>query len=63
MKWYDRYYKIKSYEICKSEADKTKGNWFIYELSNGFYDSMEQLCEERRSSRLILKNVSLKNFH
>lgn len=46
MNWFDKNMKIKSSEICKSEADKTRGTWFIYEFSNSLYDALVERLED-----------------
>ena len=46
MKSFDKKMKIKSSDICLNEAEKTKGNWFIYEFSNSLYDALSEYIED-----------------
>lgn len=46
MKSFDKNMKIKSSDICLNEAEKTKGNWFIYEFSNSLYDALSEYIED-----------------
>ena len=43
---FDKNMKIKCSEICLNDAEKTKGNWFIYEFSNSVYDALSEWIED-----------------
>jgi hypothetical protein len=61
-KWYDKGLEIKSYEIARSESDKTKRNWFIYELSNDVYNAASIFLSGLGPSRPVLPKRVLKKF-
>ena len=46
MKSFDKNMTIKSSEICLTDAEKTKGNWFVYEFSNSLYDALSEWIED-----------------
>lgn len=44
---FDKNFALKSSRFYSSSAEKTLGNWFVYELSNELYDTLSEFIDER----------------
>jgi len=42
---YEKHFPLKSRRFYFCNADKTLANWFVYELSNGFYVSLAEMAD------------------